>query len=194
MIAVFGASFATSQAMKAALATASGEPVTLLGMAGQTLKTWAKEKIPAPNTLVGKTVAVLELGGNGVPTAAQVAEADQRLHTTGASKVVWFGYTGWPDARVRDNRVQAAHIVAANVRSFVRLPTPVRTDLGTDGVHPTADGYAKLGRQMAAGIATGDAGAGASMGTAERGPSALGVVLTLGALGAASWVFWKTIR
>lgn len=190
-INVYGASFATSPSMKTALARATGVPVTLYGDAGKTIDVWSR-RVPAAGSLVGKTVAVLELGGNGVPSAAKVREVDAKLHATNASQVVWFAFTDWPHpGETRDHRIATSHVVAANVRNFVALPTPPLGALnGPSYVHMTAAGYTALGQQMAHGLAIGNAHAE----VAHGGIPPLGVAAMLVSLGVTGWIFWKIAR
>lgn len=188
-IEVFGASYVDHNTN---LATGirnvlANEDVTLVGKAGAPLSLWSREKIPGPGTLTGKTVAVLELGGNGVPTAPQVTEAEGKLAATGASRVVWFAFTDWPDPGVRDKRVQTAHVVAANVRHFVALPTPSLDMLAGDRIHMTPAGYRSLGASVAHGLATGSAGPNASNPT-------MGLIVMGATLGVVGFLFWKTAR
>lgn len=186
MIQVFGASFATSQAMRTALAEAARTSVRLLGDAGETIAGWV-DAVPAPGGLHEQVAVVLELGGNGVPSADAVRAADERLRATNAVRVVWFGYTGWPvDANgVREKRVQTAHVVSRNVREFHALRTPTADEVGRDGVHLTAAGYAKLGREIAQ-----------VLGSAPEhsGIPWIGRVAIAGALAVSGWIMYRTIR
>ncbi len=153
MIYVFGASYATSAAMKNALSVAANDAVTLFGKVGASLNAWAAEEIAAAGSLRGKVAVVLELGGNGVPSAEDVRRVDAQLRANGANRVVWFYFTDWPVAgAVKTARAACGEIVKANAELSVALPTPSASEVASDGVHLTSTGYAALGRSIASGL------------------------------------------
>lgn len=177
---VFGASYATSGAIREAIHVATGREVVMHGITGATLDRWA-ERIPAPGSLSGDDVFVLELGGNGVPTPAAVAAADAALHATGA-RVRWFVLSDWPDALHRAARRAAAVSVRAGARSVVTVPGPTLAQLSGDRTHLTTTGYARLGSAMARALTSAMARVG------SVSPVALAVV------GVLAFVAWRVCR
>lgn len=188
MIEVFGASYATSQAMKAALASAANTAVTLHGIGGVPITQWAAQ-LPAPGSMAGKVIVVLELGGNGIPSAEAVRDADRALWASGASLVLWCVFTGWPDAALRAKREETGRIVRANARVSAVLPTPRLDVLTSDHVHLTPDGYRTLGTLIATKIAAAIAG-----GNARTSGASVGIAVTGTLLSMALFVAWKTLR
>lgn len=185
MINVFGASLADSPATIAAIAEQLGTPTTRYAIPGATITEWAA-RIPDPGTRRGATLVVIETGGNGAPTAAQVRDVDRRLRATGAARVAWVVFADWPEAsRVAPLRRSTRDIVRANASDVITVPTPPVERLASDRVHFTAAGYRELGLAIAAAL--------------QRRPSRPGVPLIGwlamgGSVAVAGFLFWKTAK
>lgn len=180
MIALFGASLADSAVTEHALAEATGRPVERVTKPGKPLTQWA-QLIPPAGSRAGDTFVVIEAGGNGVATAAQVRDADRRLRATGATRVVWIVFADWPnDSRAADARRATRDIVRANARDVLVLPRPPASDLAGDRVHFTSAGYRALGLAIAHGLS-------------QRG-SLVGLAIMGTLTAVAGFLFWKTAK
>lgn len=138
-----GASLAAlGGAVSRQLNNTSKSQVRSRGVVGVPINGWVgtvKAALPA------ELAVVLEAGGNGVPTPADIQAADRRLRENGFSSPVWVTWPAWRSGRVVDARARTtANILAAGVRVCPCDAGSVSTDLTSDGVHLSATGGAKV--------------------------------------------------
>jgi len=118
------------------------------GVRGASLDRWLTATL-ARSDLRGRTVVVLELGGNGVAGTAVIEAADAALKARGALPF-WVMPPRWPSGtRVEAARSQAArNLDAARVDVLRAGWAPVRADLAPDEVHLTPVGYRAFARAV----------------------------------------------
>lgn len=112
------------------------------GVVGAPIGGWvASIKAALPSELA----VVLEAGGNGIPSPAEIQAADQRLRENGFQSPVWVTWPGWTFGRLADARARTtANITAAGVRVCPCTVGSVRSDLLSDETHLSTEGGAKV--------------------------------------------------
>lgn len=124
------------------------EDVKTAGVRGAVIRGWLEAA--EAETLTGRVVVVVEMGGNGAPTSAQVLAANATLVEKGASTVLWATPPVWPiEGETKDRRAAtAAAITEAGVTQIAgAVLTPA--DVGGTDIHPRRSAYERFGVALA---------------------------------------------
>ena len=147
---IAGASYAEpgSPLVAAIAAALPGFTVTAAGLRGRSLGRWLPE-FSARADLRGADVLIVELGGNGVASVADIHDAEATIRALGARSVRWTLPPTWPvSGTIARRRAEArANIEAANVTT-VRGGAIEASDVAGDGAHLTRSGYASWGHTL----------------------------------------------
>lgn len=161
-VAVVGASFVEPgsplvASLGALLRDAHGREVRVvgLGLRGRSLSGWLSgleaDRAALDVLRAASLVLAFELGGNGVPAAADVVAADRRLRALAAAPVLWVDPPEWPvPGRTATRRDAArAELATSGVDRIRHGYVPAVADVAPDGAHLVRRGYQRFAAAVA---------------------------------------------